>query len=434
VKIIQVHNYYQQAGGEDSVVAAERNMLEVAGHEVITYYKNNDGIVGVVQLVVSSMKTLWNPVTYWEFRRLLKNERPDVVHCHNTFPLISPAIYWACAKESTPVVQTIHNYRLLCLNSQFFRLNEKNEPEVCEKCLRRTFKFPGIKYRCYRGSLAGSAVVAFMLFLHRVLGTWKNKVSVYVALTEFQKQKMIEEGLPSDKILVKPNFIQKPEGSEQNVAEEEAQTSSSKPQTPYCLFVGRLSSEKGCDVLIRAWNLYVSKLQTSIPKRSEAGAKHQQRSGNLESTPHLLIVGDGPERENLEYLIAINDESSPVHFLGLKSKKEVLSLMSNARFLVQPSLWYEGFPMTIVESFACGTAVVASDTGSMTSIIRHRENGLKFEGGNPEALAEQLCWGFEHTTELDQLGMQAKADSELMYSEQTNMESLLNIYQKASTV
>ena len=152
MRIIQVHNYYQEAGGEDSVVAAERNMLEAAGHELIPYYKNNDGIVGTWQLIVSSLKTIWNYKAYSEFCQLLKNHRPDVVHCHNTFPLISPAIYWACKKEGVPVVQTLHNYRLLCLNSQFLRYSKDNETEVCEKCHKRAFKIPGIKYRCYRGS------------------------------------------------------------------------------------------------------------------------------------------------------------------------------------------------------------------------------------------------------------------------------------------
>ena len=405
MKIIQVHNYYQQAGGEDSVVAAERNMLEEAGHEVIPYYKNNDGIVGAWQLIVTSLKTLWNYKAYSEFRQLLKNHRPDVVHCHNTFPLISPAIYWACEKEGVPVVQTLHNYRLLCLNSQFFRYNKQNDAEICEKCHKRAFKIPGIKYRCYRGSMAGSAVVASMLFLHSVLGTWKNKVSAYIALTEFQKQKMSLGGLPEERIFVKPNFVRLETGK--------VSVEYDIPQSPYVLFVGRLSPEKGCAVLLQAWKYYLESFDfTQNEFRTE-----------------LLVVGDGPDKKSLEQW-SEEHQLNQVRFTGKLPRDQVQALMKRAEFLILPSLWYEGFPMTIVEAFSCGTPVLASDLGGMKAIIEEGVNGRKCAAGDARELAERINTMF-NSEELIMMRAAVHNGFESDYSESFNLKLLLDIYKKA---
>ena len=408
MKIVQIHNYYQQAGGEDSVVAAERNMLETAGHEVIPYYKNNDGIVGTWEMIVSSLKTLWNYKAYSEFRQLLKNDCPDVVHCHNTFPLISPAIYWACEKEGVPVVQTLHNYRLLCLNSQFFRYNKQNEAEICEKCHKRSFKFPGIKYRCYRGSMAGSAVVASMLFLHRLLGTWKNKVSAYIALTEFQKQKMCEGGLPEERIFVKPNFVR-------SEAEKE-QVEYDIPKSPYILFVGRLSPEKGCAVLLQAWKYFYesSDITQNVIR------------------PELLVTGNGPDKESLEQW-SEEHQLNQVRFTGKLPRDQVQALIKGAEFLVFPSLWYEGFPMTIVEAFSCGTPVLASDLGGMKTIIIEGVNGQKFAVGDARELADRINTMF-NSKELVAMRAIIRNEFESYYSDSFNLSLLLDIYKKAGCV
>ena len=258
MKIIQVHNYYQQAGGEDAVVEAERAMLERDGNIVIPYYRSNDDIsasgnklIAISQLLKASVNTLWNHQTYREFRKLLQAEKPDVVHCHNTFPLISPSIYWACAKENVPVVQTIHNFRLACATPFFYR-----DGKICEQCIGKTFPHPAVRYRCYRQSFAGSAVWACMIFVHRIFGTYSRKIDRYIALTDFAKDKLIECGLPRDKIKVKPNFIASGDSVKDEVlgVKEDLNLNHTKPKTseqrtPYALFVGRLSPEKGCDVL-----------------------------------------------------------------------------------------------------------------------------------------------------------------------------------------
>jgi glycosyltransferase involved in cell wall biosynthesis len=492
VKIFQVHNYYQQAGGEDAVVAAERAMLEEHGNIVVPFYKSNDAIsgcgelddeggisclkskvYGLGSLFFTALKTIWNWETYREFRKLLQAEKPDVVHCHNTFPLISPSIYWACAKEGVPVVQTLHNYRLLCLNAFLFRITKKKQSAksmehrgelvadpnlkpivqnltpceagaVCELCVHRSFKWPGIRYACYRGSRAGSLVVALMLFVHKMMGTRTKKITVYITLTEFQKQKMVEGGLPKEKIWVKPNFLQRSdvgsqasENTEQK-PKEESPTSDVSPscgsfragsrsltsgQQCYALFVGRLSPEKGCDVLIRAWSLFEQKLTFDAPPLISGYQK-----------PQLFIVGDGPEREALENLAAHlkpkADSLKPqnIHFLGKKPKNKVLQLMRHAQFLVLPSVWYEGFPMTIVEAFSSGLPVVASDIGSMTSVIEDEQNGLLFSSGDCSDLAEKITWSFGHPEELRKMGRQARQAFETNYSAEENFDLLCAIY------
>jgi len=434
VKIAQVHNYYQQAGGEDGVVAAELELLRSHGHEVVTYYRSNTSIVGIWQLVLSGLRTLWNRETYRGFRKFLREEKPDVVHSHNTFPLISPALHWACAREGVPIVQTLHNYRLLCLSAFLFREGASVEDSgsaaesntcakrdltvggggktgaVCELCLKKSFKWPGIRYSCYRGSRMGSGVAALMLLAHRILGTWSKKVSAYIALTEFQKRKMVEGGFPEEKISVKPNFM---EGEPVDQGGERAVAVAHKP---YALFVGRISPEKGCDVLVRAWGLFRSRMA----------------AGELVGDPEaeLLIVGDGPEREILERL-ASSSGCDRVRFLGLQPKEEVLDLMRNAQFLVLPSVWYEGFPMTIVESFSCGTAVVATDDGGMQEIIREGHNGLKFGLGDFAQLAEKIDWAIGHPDEMKEMGWNARQDFVEKYSAEKNYEMLMAVYEQA---
>lgn len=469
--ILQVHNYYQQAGGEDAVVAAERSLLCDHDHKVITYYKANDdisrgssgktaspsqGTAGkllctmrhALSLLSVSLKTVWNHQTYREFRKLLQSEQPDVVHCHNTFPLISPSIYWACSKEGVPVVQTLHNYRLFCATPFLFRLlkqplkgktastcNDFNASKgaICELCVGKRFPWSALRYRCYRGSLAGTAVWGAMIVFHRLVGTWAKKVTAYIALTEFQKQKMIEGGFAADKILVKPNFIAEGGSVKSEVLGAKARLNLNqiKPKTgdagaPYALFVGRLSPEKGCDVLIRAWRELNDKWQ--VTSRDNSTPALNDVNGLNAVSPQLFIVGEGPAREALESLGAINDQQSTVHFLGKKPKNEVLSLMHSAQFLVLPSVWYEGFPMTIVEAFSRGLPVIASNVGGMTSVIKSGQNGQLFKVGDSSDLAEKMNWAFQHAEEIMVMGKQAKSDFDLKYSTEVNYKKLTAVY------
>lgn len=485
MKIIQTHNYYQHAGGEDAVVEAEASLLRSRGNVVIPYYKNNKALgIGLWVLGIASLKTIWNWQTYAEFRKLLQTEKPDIVHCHNTFPLISPSIYWACAKEGIPVVQTLHNYRLLCLNAFLFRqsnsvkcedlsvkqdedLEPKTEPRgcsikpnhikpnasaigaVCELCLRKRFKWPGIKYRCYRESRTGSFIVATMLFIHKRIGTWSNKVTAYMALTEFQKQKMIEGGLPADKIFVKPNFIdgssmrEQSANSQQQAAHDFISSEFSVPSVvnnPYCLFVGRLSPEKGCDVLLRAWSLFITKLPASEATdnlcSANSGIYHDSlptSNSQLATAPQLFIVGDGPERTTLEALTAdlqtSNNKLQTIRFLGRKPKNEVLSLMHNAQFLISPSLCYETFGLVVLEAGMLKTPSIVAEPGTIAGLIDDGQTGLLFPMGDADKLAGKIAWAFEHPDEMINMGQQARQEFESTYAAELNYTRLMDIYE-----
>ncbi len=234
MRILQVHNFYQQAGGEDRVVAAEHALLSGHGHRVFQYTVHNDA-VDKIPFVQLGMKSIWNGVTYHNVRRMIAEQAVDIVHVHNTLPLISPAVYYAAKAQHVPVVQTLHNYRLQCPAATFYR-RVRSANFVWTKRLNT----PAMLHRCYRGSLAASAAVCAMLAVHGLAGTYRQNVHTYIALTEFARKKFREGGLPPERIVVKPNFLEHDPGA-------------GGGQGGYGLFAGRLTAEKGLTVLLDAW-------------------------------------------------------------------------------------------------------------------------------------------------------------------------------------
>lgn len=380
-----VHNSYKLAGGEDQVFTAESSLLEERGHGVLRYMTHNDRIEGTSSVELAR-STLWNGQVYREVRALIRAGRPRIVHFHNTFPLISPAAYYAAHAEGVAVVQTLHNYRLLCPNALFFRGGR-----ACEDCLGRAVPYPGVLHACYRGSRPASAGVAALLTVHRGMGTWTREVDAYIALTEFARGKFVQGGLPREKIVVKPNFV----GSE---------TEAGEGKGGYALFVGRLSQEKGIDTLLAAWE----RLRGEVP---------------------LKIVGDGPLAPDVARAAG---RLPAVEYAGRQPKDRVLGLMRDAAALIFPSLWYEGFPMVIAESYAAGLPVFASDLGSMSSLVRHGRTGLRFRPGDPGHLADTMRWAREHPTELARMRVEARAEFEAKYTAERSYRSLLEIYDAAS--
>jgi len=384
MKILVVHNRYQQPGGEDQVFADETALLEVWDHRVLRYEVHNDQVEHLNRLTLAK-DTVWSTSAHRELKALMRRERPDVIHFHNTLPLVSPAGYYAAATEGVPVVQTLHNYRLLCPVALFFR-----DGRVCEDCMGKAVPWPGVVHRCYRGSRAASGVIAAMLTTHRALGTWTKMVDVYVALTEFAQDKFIEGGLPAEKIVVKPNFVADDPGP-------------GGGSDGYALFVGRLSPEKGIETMLAAWD----RLRTGVP---------------------LKIVGDGPLRDRV---IRAASRQPNVEWLGYKTVAEVHALMKRAGVLVFPSEWYETFGRVAVEAFAAGTPVIAANIGAVGELVEHGRTGLHFRPGDPEDLATRVGWALSHPAELGRMREEARAEYEAKYTAERNYRALMEIYEFA---
>ena len=386
MKILLVHNTYQYRGGEDVVLEQERQLLETAGHEVVEYLRHNSEIqqYSTAQRVSLLVRTVWASDSHREFSALLRRSKPEIVHIHNTFPLISPAIYWACRSAQIPVVQTLHNYRMFCPQANFFRAGK-----TCEDCIDGNF-WQGVRHGCYRDSRVETAPVALMLWVHHTLKTWHRMVDRYIVLTAFARSRFVSAGLPADKIVIKPNFVLDPgmrttEGS-------------------YALCVGRVSQEKGLPALLKAWR-------------------------QLPRTYALRVIGDGPARMQLEREAAA-DGLSNVTFMGHQPRERVIEAMKGARFLIFPSELYENLPLTIIEAFACGVPVLASKLGAMQEIVEEDRTGMFFQPGDAEEMARVVSRAWEQPEYMRLLGAQARKEYETKYTAAANYRQLLEIYQE----
>lgn len=375
--VLIVHNRYRQKGGEDSVVEDESALLESRGHRVKVYTRHNDEIEALGR-VSAAIQTLWSSRTCEDMEALISDFRPKIIHVHNTFPLVSPSIYYAAARFRVPVVQTLHNFRLICPQAMLLR-----EGRVCEDCVGR-FPWRGVAHACYRESVAQSGVLVGMLALHRGIGTYHRHVSRYIALNKFCRQKFIQGGLPAEKILVKPNFVNVPqtENAERNGG----------------LFVGRLAPEKGIQVLVDA----MSKL----------------------ADVNLHVIGSGPQDAAL-------DGCPQLHRLGFLSRGEILERMRRAAYLVMPSIWYETFGLVAVEAFASGLPVIASRLGAMAELVDDGETGLLFEPGSATDLAAKIAWAEDHPEEMRRMGRNARRRYEAEFTAEANYAQLMSIYRDA---
>ena len=385
MKIVIVHNAYQQPGGEDAVVNAERALLLRAGNEVNEYVRHNNEIKpgGTCSNIALGFRTVWSSASRNQLSRLLKNCRPDIVHFHNTFPLISPAAYYACRDLGVPVIQTLHNYRLFCPAATFFR-----DGHVCEDCLEKS-RWQAVRHACFRQSRSATSAVVTMLSFHDWYGTWTKLVDCYIALSEFSRAKFITAGLPAAKIVVKPNFVLPDPGV-------------GTQSRDYAVFVGRLSEEKGLPTLVQAWRRVNPKCV-------------------------LRIIGAGPLLNDLRSEISRSGLSN-VSPEGRLPRDESLKVVQGARVLIVPSYCYENFPMTIVEAYACGTPVIASRLGAMQEIVENGRTGLHFTAGDPDDLARKLEWAWSHPDELREMGRNARAEYEAKYTAERNYKMLIEVY------
>lgn len=384
MRILSIHNNYQIRGGEDESREAEERLLREMGHLVEVYEENNDRVAALGQ-VNMALRTVWSTEAYKTVKQRLTGSSYDVVHVQNFFPLISPSVYYAAKAEGVPVVQSLRNYRLLCPNGLFFR-----DGNVCEDCLGKWVPWPAMLHSCYRDSRAATGATATMLTVHRALQTWMTMVDVYIALTEFAREKFIQGGLPAEKIFVRPNFVHPDPGTGQGSG-------------GYALFVGRLSVEKGLDTLLAAWE-------------------------HLGGQMPLKIVGDGPLANQV---VEATKRLPQVEWLGRRPMQEVYALMGEAMMLIFPSKWYETFGRVAVEAFAKGTPVIAANIGAIAELIEHGRTGLHFRPGDSKDLAAQVEWALAHPRELAQMRQEARAEYEAKYTAKQNYRRLMELYSLA---
>jgi glycosyltransferase involved in cell wall biosynthesis len=385
--IALVHNYYQERGGEDAVFEGEFELLRGKGHSVDRFTIHNDAIAdrGGVAL---ALDTLWSRSSYRRLRASFRVSRPDVVHVHNTFPLISPAVYYAAKAERAAVVQTLHNYRLICPAALLSRRGA-----TCDLCVGKMVPWPAVQHACYRGSRAASAVTATMLLVHRLAGTYDREVDRYIALTEFGKAQFVAGGLNGAKISVTPNFVARDPGV-------------GRGDGGYAVYVGRLSEEKGIHDLLAAWR-------------------------HVGSLLPLRIIGDGPLSAHVR---ATSAEIPGTTVVGRLGADEVAAELQGAKALMFPTQVYEGLPMAIIEAFAVGTPVVASRIGASEEVVEHGRTGLLVAPHDPAQLAAAARWVADHDDELTPMRRAARGEYEQKYSPDAHYRQLMTIYAQAMAV
>ncbi|MBL8660964.1 MAG: glycosyltransferase family 4 protein [Rhodospirillales bacterium] len=381
MRILIVHNEYIHKGGEDTVLANETDLLASRGHEVIPATISNRSISGVAGQLKAALYTPSSPFGAAWMRQQLVAARPDIVHVHNFFPLLSPSIYRACNERSVPVVQTLHNYRTICANAMLTR-----DSAPCELCVTGS-PYQGVRYRCYRNSAVATLPLARMIAVNRAAGTWQRRVDRFIALTEFARSRFLAAGFPAEKVVAKPNFVADPGPAP--AADADAPV----------LFVGRLAAEKGIETLLAAWS------RLDLP---------------------LVVAGDGPLMPLVQ--AAASDR---IVALGWKTSAEVAAEMGRARFLVMPSSWYEGFPMTLVEAFALGRPVLVSRLGSMAEVVEDGVNGLHVTPGDAADWAAKVRWAYDHPEDMAAMGRNARRIYEERYTADRNYDMLMAVYADA---
>lgn len=384
------HNYYssRSPSGENEVVIAEKNMLIKYGHFIEEFSRSNDEVKfsGLKGNIISALSVPWNFSVVKKARENINRYKPDVVHVHNSFPLISPSIFHAVRSDAATVL-TLHNYRLFCAAAVPLK-----GQEVCTQCLDRRTAIPSLYYGCYRSSRLATFPLALSIGLHRNIGTWDKRVDAYICLTEFQRDLMVKAGLPAHKLHIKPNFYP-----------GNPKVRPWQSRQPYVVFVGRLAAEKGLNNLVEAWRIW---------------GKY---------APELRIIGDGPLRQELEEAAI----GLPIIFTGLIPRSEVANHVAQAYLQILPSNGFETFGLAVVEAFAHGTPAAVSNIGPLPSIVKNQVNGVVFQAGSPYSLFENLRSAWNTSGRLEKMGQQARIEFEGKYTEEANYKILVSIYEQA---
>jgi glycosyltransferase involved in cell wall biosynthesis len=394
LKILYAFNFYQQHGGENQWYHSEPDLFRARGHDVSIFSRDNAEIkqFGPLKKLSLFWRTTWSNESYRAVRELLRRDRPDVVHVYNTLVLISPSIFHACRDEGVPVVQTLYNYRPVCPAATLLR-----DHHICEECIEHSL-WRSVRYACYRESRVQSAALALSLYRHRKMRTWQDCVSMFIVPTPFMKAKLAEGNLPSEKIVVKPNWHDPDPGVRAGAGENTV------------LYIGRLTPEKGIDLLLETW-----------------------RTAAADTLPQLRIIGDGPMHAAVEGFVTAHPNSG-VEYLGRRTHDEVIAELKRAGALIIPSLWYEAFPHTILEASGCGVPIIASRLGTLPDVIEDGVTGLLFEPGNAVDLAGKIKSLFARNggdVLRENLGAAARAKFLREYTADRAYELLTNIYERA---
>jgi glycosyltransferase involved in cell wall biosynthesis len=393
MNILLAHNFYNSANpsGENVVFRAEAALLREHGHRVAEFTRSSDELLakGALGKMEGALLTPWNPAALRQGKEWIRRAQPEILHVHNTFPRLSPAIFHAANGGRVATVLTLHNYRTVCAAAIPMR-----GTTVCTECLDRHQPWPAMKYGCYRQSRLATLPLVLMIALHHRLGTWRRHVDAFIALTAFQKNQLTKAGLPGERIFIKPQFYPDP-----------PQPLPWPDRKRKVVYIGRVSPEKGLQVLLDAWRLW-------------PGA------------PPLEIIGDGPAKATLQAQVEGLGQAEKIRFLGQIPFAEAQKHLANASLMILPTLWFEGFPMVIREAFALGVPIAGSRIGSISELVGEH-CGTLFTPGDPQDLVAQVrrLW-----TDADRLGrssQKARSEFEIKYTAEANYRILAEIYRQA---
>lgn len=383
MRILIIHNHYKQVGGEDTVYYAEAELLREHGNAVEMLSFSNNDVNSVAEKLQAALGVVYNAKSAGIIDRKIKEFQPDVVHVHNFFPLVSPAVFYVCKKHSVPVVMTLHNYRLICPSALLYY-----KDKVQTDSIHKVFPIGAIRQKVYRDSAFQTASVVLATGVHKLLGTWQNKVDRFIVLTSGAVELFRKSSLRPrpHQLVVKPNFT-----SDLGLGAGE--------RSDYFLFVGRLTPEKGIETLLEA---------------------HRQKPF------HLKVIGDGPLREQVEAYAA---KEPMLEYLGFQKRERVVEELKQARALIFPSEWYETFGMTIVESFSTGTPVIAAKIGGAAHLVENIHNGVHYTPKKAQELTEQVSLLQNDTTLAAQLGRNARSSYLENFTPEANYKMLKAIYE-----
>ena len=383
MKVLMVHNYYRSSApsGEDRVFENEVALLRSKGIDVVTYERHNDEAYRITKAKLAH-DVVWNKRTFADMDHLIRREKPDIAHFHNTWYMISPSAYYACRTRNVPIVQTLHNFRMFCANGLLLR-----KDRICEECLD-THGMRSAIYGCYGGSRLWTLPVYTAQRYHRNRGTWYDTVDAYITLNNFAKDKFLSYGIDPVKLFVKPNFAEDCGVERRNIDRT-------------AIYVGRLTTEKGVGVLVKAYEHLI---------------KDGVRLG-------LNIIGDGILKDKIDVF-----PDARMQITGKKHHSEVIQAIKQADYAILPSICYEMLPLVLVESFACGRPVVASRIGALPELVEDGKTGLLFEPGNSRDLASKIKWMLENKDTCIEMGKNARKVYEEKYTAEKNFKMLMDIY------